>query len=286
MTDEYSRIDRRRFLTATGAAGVTGVAGCSALTGDDGTDESTTDSNGDAPADNGTETPDLDDPAAVVTSLLEAMESNHQTLGELQHNEIHRSLEIENIDVEVLDEDLSEDKFAAITRTDESLARSIATEAETALAEATYDFIEDTGTEEAAQNFALATENGAWKIVEADVTDAQIDGSEEHEPPAVVYDAEFKMTEGEVTSVTISILTADGAADAQNIYIRGSAIAGEHIWSEFEGGEEIIAGESITIGEDDAEDRLIDAPEGEEIILVYETDHGSAVQDTFRVPER
>lgn len=154
-------MDRRTFISATAAAGIAGLAGCSDL--------------------NPLSSEGPDD---VVESYIEAEfelaeENPWEELDEYEHS-VHQDddddddeddeFELLEIETEVTEEDLNEDEFAnhAGWGLDDDDIEEIVENEETALVEATVTYEQDGDEEEEERDFLLATDEGDWKIVNMD----------------------------------------------------------------------------------------------------------------------
>lgn len=111
--------------------------------------------------------------------------------------------------------------------------------------------------------------------------------------PNIVFDADFDQDDN---STTITVDTSDGDVDVNDIEVRGAAVAEEDLtWGDMN--TNLGAGESVTLqfDTDPAEDGFVadpagtednwDAVEGEDIVIVFETDDTSDTLDTITVPD-
>ena len=104
--------------------------------------------------------------------------------------------------------------------------------------------------------------------------------------PNIQFNADYDVTSGGDNSTTISVDTADADVDPSTIKINGDQFD-QVTWSE--SGQDIGAGDSITLSEDGNESDFSAAQSaieaGDEITILFETDDTSSTLQTFTVPE-
>lgn len=108
--------------------------------------------------------------------------------------------------------------------------------------------------------------------------------------PNIKFDASWDQ---EANTTTLTIDTADANADATDVYIRGGAVEeSDYTWDD--AGAEISAGESVTLEFDSDVGGFVEdgtagtnddwtAVEGDEIVIVFETDDTSDTLETIEV---
>lgn len=244
---------RRTFLSTTGIAGVAGLAGCSELTSsgdDDGNGENGDNSDENIDDDGETSVTQTDSPGAVIESFYEAFAESQRTRIELTHSAAlseRDQFELQNVETTVVEEGLSREAFASRVSLDTETVGTIVDGSETAIVEATVSVLEGGQQEESTGTFALATEDGAWKLVEQGVG-----GTEESSSaaPSVAFSFDYRSGENVVT------ITHDSgdSVQAQELFVRGDRIASGYTgaWHEIEGSgygpeDEITAGMSLAV---------------------------------------
>jgi halocyanin-like protein len=211
MTRSPPPIQRRRFLTAAGATGLAGLAGCTALTGD-GEQEQTPQSqiDGDLQA----ETPEQ-----IVESYLEVVQTAQQRRNELHHSAVSETFSLEAVTTSVVEEDLSEREITERAHLDSEEVEKIVADAETAAVQAEIEITRDSETVSEQAEWLVATDDGEWRLVEQGTvgsystgeSDSEADRDSEPEPdpemPGAVHEY---MIENEVRAYDGSLADKTG----------------------------------------------------------------------------
>ena len=159
MTRSPPPIQRRRFLTAAGATGLAGLAGCTALT-DDGEQEQT------APQTAAQDDLQTDSPAQVVESYLESVTTVQKRRAELHHSAVSETFTLGEITTTVVEEDLSRGEVSERTYLDSEQVEEIVTDAETAVVEGNVEITQSGETVNEQVEWLVATEGGEWRLVD------------------------------------------------------------------------------------------------------------------------
>lgn len=257
MTKQYS-FGRRQFLTATGAAGIAGFAGCTALESTD-----------DEPTASEDERPD-----AVVEQYYQSLAEIQQTQTERFHSEVREEFDLRQIETTVVEEDLDRDEFTARVDVDDDAVERIVDDENTAIVEAEFEVVDGGDEHEEKETWALATEDGEWKLVDDRAEDP------ETRVPNLVFSFDYEEDE---QTVTITIDSGDSDAVAQHFHVRGQGLASEYEGpfheipdSDFEADEGLYAGYSLDVEVEDSDF---------EITIIYETEEKSATLEVFEGPD-
>lgn len=247
---------RRQFIGATSATGFAGLAGCLGSDVLDNTDQgtNTTDSEGNRTNESqDDEQTAAGTPGAVLEEYYRHLVDCETADQQFFHSDlVEREFELLGIETEVLEENTDVDTFLSRvpTQNNEATIREIAETGETAIAESQLSVM-DRGEENQVTNvFALATEDGEWKLVgQAQHPDSESDQNTGEAAPQVSFDFDF---DGE-SQVTITHNGGD-TVTASNLVIVGEGIASGYQGpvSQIEGSgfsedDQISAGDSVTI---------------------------------------
>jgi hypothetical protein len=232
---------RRTFLSTTGIAGFAGLAGCSGLTSSEG------DGNGNGRM----SVEEFDSPSAVIEGFYNTLAETQQTRMDFRHSETlteEDQFELQNVETETLEEGLSADAFAERVDLAQETVTTIVDGSDTAIVEATVSFLDGTEEEANSETFALATEDGNWKIVEQNVDGNS--GSDGTVQPNASFSFDYVADEQTVTITH----DAGNSIPAQELFVRGDRIESGYTgaWHEIEGSqygpeEQIGAGMGIDI---------------------------------------
>jgi len=240
MLQPFDQMRRRTLLALTGAAAVTGVGGCSALTGSDGGPNEESDGN----------VPDGSDPAAVVEAYVQTRAGSRENRLALYHDVVlaEDAFDLQDIETEVNERSLDEAEVFHLPFRDVNPESAVAaaTGAESAIVTATVSVVEDGDQRTETQEWLLATEDGEWRLL----------GQIGDRAPNAAFTFDYDAANG-----TLTITKQGGdAVRAKNLYVRGDRIAPvpTDSWHEIEGSgydahDAISAGQSIEIGVEDDE---------------------------------
>lgn len=249
---------RRQFIGATSATGFAGLAGCLGSDVFDSTDEETSTSD----SEEGRDDEDQDDdeqaasgtPGAVINEYYQHLVDCETAEQQYFHSDlVEQEFELLGVETEILEENTDVDTFVSRIqpRTNETTIREIAEAGETAVVETELSFVDRGEETEVTEVFALATEDGEWKLVgQAQHPDS--DGGRQTNQdvaPQVAFDFDF---DGD-SQVTITHTGGDTVI-ASEVVIVGEGIASGYQGpvsqiedSGFSETDQITAGDSITI---------------------------------------
>jgi len=145
-------MNRRRFLSASGAVGLTGLAGCSTLRGGDET---------------ALQDVQFETPTALLEELYGRMAS--ASVHDLVHSDVKSgatTTEGADVRLDVVDEALAPGQLVELADLPEAEARELARNSVVTVVDATVEFDWDVGTDEMRESWVLATDGGNWQVVD------------------------------------------------------------------------------------------------------------------------
>lgn len=258
---------RRSFLSTTGVAGLAGLAGCSDLSvlNDDESEQVT----------------EFDDPESVVDELYNRLVESQTARTALSHSEVvdeAEMFELLAIETTVVEEDLSQEAFEERVNLDGSTVAAIVEGAETAILDSTIEFTDGGERDTEEITWALATENGTWRLVQEVGGGGSEGSSQETAAPTVSFSFDYNQAEAIVTITH----NAGDSVQADQLFVRGDRLKSGYQgpWHEIEGSQyapddEIQAGDTLDVGVqgDDYEIRILwESPGGGDSSILAESE--------------